>query len=135
MSLNFNSIITEVTKVQEEASKILLSPEEHGLSREIILKEQGKDYTQEIDRHIEGMIKERFSLLFPEIGFMGEETDSRGEDKRFSWLVSFRRHLSIQHWRSLLLNRHGAIRQRTRQSAIQFSLSSFNTKAIFKIAQ
>src|SRR3989344_1708132 len=87
MSLNFNSIITEVTKVQEEASKILLSPEEHGLSREIILKEQGKDYTQEIDRHIEGMIKERFSLLFPEIGFMGEETDSRGEDKRFSWLV------------------------------------------------
>jgi len=78
-----------VTSVQEGAVDRLLHPERYGLNKGIILKDMGRDYTQELDRFVEEYIRSAFSREFPNVGFLGEETEEgpKRKDLTFSWLV------------------------------------------------
>jgi fructose-1,6-bisphosphatase/inositol monophosphatase family enzyme len=85
-------IFFRVTDLQQQAADIHIHPEKYGINRDIILKEslitgEKIDYTSRVDQVIEAKLKPQLLELLPNSGFLGEETESSGMDKRFRWIM------------------------------------------------
>lgn len=85
MPLDLNLVREIVTRSQKEIADIHLNPKRY-VSNEVILKEGGKDYTTQVDILVERKQKSFLREVFPEIGFLGEETDSVA-GSQYVWIV------------------------------------------------
>jgi fructose-1,6-bisphosphatase/inositol monophosphatase family enzyme len=85
MNLDFDKVVDVVTRVQKEAADIHLHPENHVSSTDLILKRGGADFTTQVDIAVEELKKRRLKEEFPDIGFLGEETDA-DMDGRYIWI-------------------------------------------------
>jgi len=83
--MNLNRVADYVTEVQKAAGDIHLNPGKYVPNIGIISKGD-KDYTTAVDIAVEKFQRARLKKAFPDIGFLGEETDNEGE-QRFRWIV------------------------------------------------
>ena len=83
--LDLHHVLQKVTISQTQAANIHLNPEKHGINPEVIQK-GGKDYTNVVDIAVENLQKQFLKKAFPEIGFLGEETETI-EGERYFWIV------------------------------------------------
>jgi len=83
--MNLSKILAAVTKSQQESSDIHLNPEKYNINSEVIQK-SGKDYTNAVDIAVENFLKARLKREFPEIGFLGEETQVE-QGGRYFWII------------------------------------------------
>jgi len=64
----------KVTEIQKKAGEILLNPQEYNISERVIAK-AGTDYTTAVDQYVENFVRTELEKAFPNIGFLGEESD------------------------------------------------------------
>ena len=80
--------IEKVTLIQAQAGEIALHPEEHGLDRSVVLKDDHAfDYATAVDNLAEELFKRELRRILPGSGFLGEESEVSDIANRYFWIV------------------------------------------------
>jgi len=81
---NYDTMLEDVAWLQRAVSRDFhLNPP---VSRDVVITEGGKNFTTAVDRAVEDVMRAELRNRWPDIGFLGEESDAT-VDGRYRWII------------------------------------------------